>query len=198
MVTWPMVKWLALAAALLAAQPVLAGPYQPVDKTAVPDAKRTSSGLYLTAPEAFAMKSEGGDTVLFVDIRTRGEFMFLGSPTVTDANIPYVEMDDPPAWDAANKRYRLSPNSDFAGAVAARLEKRGLGKDAVIILLCRSGDRSSRAADLLAKGGYSRVYSVLDGFEGDMGKAGRRDLNGWKNADLPWTYQMDESKAYLR
>lgn len=193
-----MVKWLALAAALVVAQPVLAGPYQPVDKAAVPEAKRTASGLHLTAPEAHAMKTAGGDKVLFLDVRTRGEFMFLGSPIVTDANIPYAEMDDPPAWDAANKRYKLSPNSDFAAAVAARLEKRGLGKDAPIIVMCRSGDRSSRAADLLAKAGYTQVYSVLDGFEGDMGKQGRRDVNGWKNADLPWTYQMDESKAYLR
>lgn len=193
-----MTKWMALAAALLFASPALAGPYQPVDKAAVPEAKRTKSAFYLTAPEAFEMKRAGGDSVLFLDVRTRGEFMFLGSPTVTDANIPYAELEDPPAWDAANKRYKVALNSDFLAAVGARMEKRGLGKDATIVVICRSGDRSARAADLLAQAGYAKVYSVLDGFEGDMGKDGRRTLNGWKNADLPWTYQMDESKAYLR
>ncbi|HYG85389.1 MAG TPA: rhodanese-like domain-containing protein [Azospirillum sp.] len=193
-----MMKWLAVAVALVAVNPAFAGPYQPVDKVSVPDAKRTAAGLYVTAPEAHAMKTAGAGAVLFLDIRTRGEFMFLGSPTVTDANVPYVEMEEPPTWDAANKRYKLSHNSDFVAAVAARMEKRGLGKGDPIILLCRSGDRSARAADLLQQVGFSRVYSVLDGFEGDLGKEGRRDVNGWKNADLPWTYQMDEGKAYLR
>lgn len=193
-----MTKWMAVAAALLLAPPVFAGSYQPVDKAAVPEAKRTKAALYLTAPEAFDMKKSGGDAVLFLDVRTRGEFMFLGSPTVTDANIPYAELEDPPAWDAANKRYKVALNSDFLAAVGARLEKRGLNKDAAIVVICRSGDRSARAADLLAQAGYAKVYSVLDGFEGDMDKDGRRTLNGWKNADLPWTYQMDESKAYLR
>ena len=45
------------------------------------------------------MKSEGGAKVLFVDIRTKGEFQFLGTPTVIDQNIPYMEIDDPTSWD---------------------------------------------------------------------------------------------------
>ena len=124
--------------------------------------------------------------------------MFLGSPSVTDVNIPYVEMDDPPSWDAKNNRYKLSPNSDFVAAVGARMEPMKLGKDSTIILICRSGDRSAPASNLLLQAGYTKVYSVIDGFEGDMGKTGRRDVNGWKNAGLPWTYQMVEQKAYLR
>jgi hypothetical protein len=42
---------------------------------------------------------------------------------------------------------------------------------------------------------------VVDGFEGDMAKdgpkAGQRVLNGWKNAGLPWSYQLDKSKMYF-
>ncbi|WP_445600166.1 rhodanese-like domain-containing protein [Azospirillum sp. A39] len=192
-----MKTWLALAALLVAA-PALAGSYQPVDTAAVPQAKRTEAGLYLGAPEAFAMKTERGDGVLFIDVRTRGEFMFLGSPTVTDANIPYADLEEPVTWDAANKRYKLALNSDFVAAVAARLEQRGLDRGAPVIVMCRSGDRSARAADLLRKAGYTMVYSVVDGFEGDLDKDGRRTVNGWKNAGLPWTYAMDEGKAYLR
>lgn len=190
--------WLTLAAALLLSGPAVAGPYQPVDKANVPEAKRTAAALYLTAPEAFAMKTGQGDGVLFIDVRTKGEFMFLGSPTVIDANIPYADLEEPVVWDAANKRYKLTLNSDFVAAVAARLEQRGLDRQAPVIVMCRSGDRSAHAADLLRKAGYARVYTVLDGFEGDSDKDGRRTVNGWKNAGLPWTYRMDENKAYLR
>lgn len=188
---------LALALALLLS-PASAGDYQPVDVNKLPLVKQTKLGLYLSAPEAYKMKSEGGAKVLFIDIRTKGEFQFLGTPTVIDQNIPYVEIDDPASWDKKNNRYTMSPNSDFVGAVSALATHMNGGKNDPIILICRSGDRSSRAADLLQEAGYTKVYSVVDGFEGDMSPAGRRDLNGWKNANLPWTYKITEGQAYIR
>ena len=70
-----------------------------------------------------------------------------------------------------------------------------------MILICRSGDRSARAADLLAKAGYRRVYSITEGFEGDAAKdgakVGQRTVNGWKNAGLPWSYKLDRAKMYF-
>jgi hypothetical protein len=38
---------------------------------------------------------------------------------------------------------------------------------------------------------------VVDGFEGDMSKDGRRAVNGWKNAGLPWSYQLAREKMYF-
>ncbi len=189
--------FLGLALALLLA-PAFAGDYQPVDVGKLPLVKQTKLGLYLSAPEAFKMKSEGGDKVLFVDIRTKGEFQFLGTPTVVDQNIPYMEIDDLGGWDKKNNRYAMSPNSDFVSAISALVTRTNRGKSDPIILICRSGDRSSQAANLLQEAGYSRVYSVVDGFEGDMSPAGRRDVNGWKNANLPWTYKVTEGQAYIR
>ncbi|MDE1935409.1 rhodanese-like domain-containing protein [Bradyrhizobium sp.] len=186
-----------LALALLLA-PAFAGEYQPVDVTKLPLVKQSKLGLYLSAPEAFKMKSEGGAKVLFVDIRTKGEFQFLGTPTIIDQNIPYMEIDDPTSWDKKNNRYTMSPNSDFLSAVDALAARMHHGKNDPVILMCRSGDRSPRAADLLQQAGYTKVYSVVDGFEGDMSPAGRRDVNGWKNANLPWTYKITEDKAYIR
>jgi rhodanese-related sulfurtransferase len=55
------------------------------------------------------------------------------------------------------------------------------------VVLCRAGDRSARAADELAALGYTNTVSVVDGFEGDFAADGRRSINGWKNAGLPWT-----------
>ena len=75
-----------------------------------------------------------------------------------------------------------------------------LGKDDTIILICRSGDRTAKAADLLSSLGYTKVYSVPEGYEGDLAKegdkAGQRAVNGWKNEGLPWTYKLDRQKMY--
>ena len=71
---------------------------------------------------------------------------------------------------------------------------KNLNKNDRVILVCRSGERSARAADVLAKAGFTQVYNVVEGFEGDYGKTGRRDVNGWKNAGLPWTYKLDKAK----
>ena len=66
--------------------------------------------------------------------------------------------------------------------------------------IARSGDRSAAAANLLAQAGFKSVYSVVDGYEGDLAKdgpkAGQRVVNGWKNAGLPWTYKLDKAKMY--
>jgi rhodanese-related sulfurtransferase len=186
-----------LALALLLT-PAFAGDYRPVDVTKLPEAKQTRLGLYLSAPEALKMKSEGGARVLFIDIRTKGELQFLGTPTVTDQNIPFIEIDNPASWDKNSNRYAMSLNPDFVGAIAARAARMNIGKGDPIILMCRSGDRSPRAVNLLQQAGYAKVYSVVDGFEGDMSPAGRRDLNGWKNAGLPWSYKITEGQAYIR
>ena len=45
--------------------------------------------------------------------------------------------------------------------------------------------------------GFTRVHSVVDGFEGDMSPQGRRSVNGWKNAGLPWTYRLERSRMYF-
>ena len=170
--------------------PAFAGNYKPVDVSKLPKVKQSKLGLYLSALEAFKMKTDGGAKVAFIDIRTKGEFMFLGTPTVTDMSIPYMEIDDPASWDKKNNRCSLSPNSDFVSAVNALVTRQSLAKTDSIILICRSGDRSSRAANLLQEAGFTKVYTIVDGFEGDMGKDVRRDVNGWKNADLAWSYKM--------
>ena len=79
------------------------------------------------------------------------------------------------------------------GVIDKRLPLR---KDCKVLLMCRSGDRPARAVDALAGAGFTNVYSVIDGFEGDMSPDGRRSVNGWKNAGLPWTYKLDKAKVF--
>lgn len=166
----------------------------------VPEGKRTKAGLYLEAAEVPALiaRSGGGARVLFLDVRTRAEAMYVGMPTDADALVPFVEhqeiMSD---WDTRRSSYRLEPLQDFVPEVGRRLSAKGLAKDDVLILICRSGDRSGRAADRLLQEGYSRVYSVVDGVEGDLSKEGRRSINGWKNAGLPWSYKLERQRMYF-
>ncbi|TDM05483.1 MAG: sulfurtransferase [Ideonella sp. MAG2] len=171
-----------------------------VDAASLPEAKRTKAGHYLDAKEVpAAMASAGGNSkVLFLDLRTRAEAMYVGMPEGVDALVPFVEhqelMTD---WDDKRSTYKLEPLQDFVPEVMRRLQAKGLSKDSTVILLCRSGDRSSKGADRLATEGFTKVYSVVDGFEGDMSKDGRRSMNGWKNAGLPWSYKLDKSKMYF-
>ena len=172
-----------------------------VDGATLPEPKRTRTGLYLEARDVpgFIEAQGGAARVLFLDLRTRAEAMYVGMATPVDALVPYVEhqelMTD---WDAQRNIYRLEPLQDFVPEVNRRLRAKGLEKTDVLVLMCRSGDRSSRGADRLATDGFTRVYSVVDGFEGDMSKEGRRSVNGWKNANLPWSYKLDKSRMYFQ
>ena len=171
-----------------------------VDHTTLAEAKRTKSGRYLMAADvpAFIQAQGGADKLLFLDLRTRAEAMYVGMATGIDALVPFVEhqelMTD---WDAQRGNYRLEPLQDFVPEVNRRRAQKGLAKSDVVVLICRSGDRSSRGANRLTDDGYTQVWSVVDGFEGDMSKEGRRSVNGWKNAGLPWSYKLERDRMYF-
>ncbi len=173
---------------------------QAFDAAKVPEKKRTSLGLYYSAQEAYAQMTKNGDHTLFLDVRTRPEIMFIGMPAVADANVPYMELNEWYAWNDQKNEFKMEVNSEFANDVAKRLQDKHLSKDDTIIVMCRSGDRSAKAADLLAKLGYTKVYSVVEGFEGDKAEdgpnKGQRTVNGWKNAGLPWSYSLAKTKMF--
>jgi len=166
----------------------------------LPKKKQTDLGLYMTPIQAFSAMEKDNKNTLFLDIRSRAELNFLGTPTVIDANVPYMELNEWYAWNTKKQDFKMEVNSDFADTVASRIQEKGLNKNSRIILICRSGTRSAKAADLLAKLGYSNVYSVAEGYEGDKAKAGQqkgqRVVNGWKNAGLPWSYKLSKTKMY--
>jgi len=151
-------------------------------------AKRTRLGLYLTARDAYAMRT-ADPAVLLVDIRPSAEVAVRGAPAVADANIPYLT----PASEAlATPRSREEFDLQFILSIEGLLGARGLGRDTVVILICRAGGAAARAADLLCLAGFHKIYTVVDGFEGDRahcgGRRGERVVNGWKNSGLPWLF----------
>ncbi len=181
---------------------LIAGPLSAlaVDPSSLPEIKKTKLGLYVEAKDVPEfIKSH--PKALFLDLRTPEELLFVGTPQGIDGNAPFGNMNYN-KWDDKKKSFLRYPNPDFLSNFEYWALEKGTEKGDPILLICRSGDRSALGADFLAKQGYTNVWSVVDGFEGDMAKdgpnKGRRTVNGWKNDGLPWSYDLDKSKLILR
>jgi rhodanese-related sulfurtransferase len=62
-----------------------------------------------------------------------------------------------------------------------------VGKDEVLLLLCRSGKRSVLAAEAATKAGFAAAFNILEGFEGELDAAQQRGhSDGWRFHGLPW------------
>ena len=162
--------------------------------------KQTKLGLYLTAEQAYKKTMANMDNILFVDTRTPSELNYLGAATVMDVHIPAVFMDTT-EWNDKKHRYKRAENKNLVAEMDKALKKKGLNKNDTVILMCRSGKRSATVANILADNGYTKVYTVVDGYEGDKLKEGenkgKRMKNGWKNSGLPWTYSLDRDYMYI-
>ncbi len=167
-------------------------------ETDVPLHKRTGSGLYVDALHAEAIKRRYPDDVVFVDIRSPVELGLTGHPKAVDLNVPFRDFVQPLVWDDAKGAWSMQTNPRFSAQLDGELRLRGATYDTIVMLLCRSGDRSAQAADALSLLGYRNVVSVVDGYEGDIGPDGRRSLNGWKNAGLPWTAEAHSARMARR
>ena len=111
---------------------------------------------------------------VLVDVRSRVEFDYVGHP-IGAIHIPWKEFPD---W---------TDNPGFVADVAAALNQRRSSKDGPLVLICRSGARSMAAARLLAENGYTALYNVDEGFEGDKDEHNHRNtVNGWRARGLPW------------
>lgn len=182
----------------LAALPVSAWS---VDPSNLPKIKVAKLGLYLEAKEVPDFIRKHSPKVLFIDVRTAEEQLFVGVPDGIDGTAPFGIMNYG-KWDEDKKTYLRYPNPDFLGNFEYWALDKGIEKTDPIVLICRSGDRSALGSDLLARHGYTNVWSVVDGFEGDLAKdgpkKGQRAVNGWKNEGLPWSYDLDRTKVYIK
>jgi rhodanese-related sulfurtransferase len=74
----------------------------------------------------------------------------------------------------------MAPNPDFLRAMNA-----SFGKDAKIIVGCKVGNRSLRAAQMLLADGFSHVLEQRAGWVGVMGPFGNVSEPGWSRVGLP-------------
>ena len=161
----------------------------------VPKKKQTSLGLYVTAQEAYEMWKDNPEKINILDVRTPEEYYFVGHAEMA-RNIPvgFVKYQ----WNSEKKEPVFVPNPDFMTSM-----KVCFGTDDKLLIMCRSGGRSALTVNALAEAGFSNTYNIIDGMEGDMVKDqnspenGKRMKNGWKNAGLPWTYDINPELLWI-
>ncbi|RSZ37064.1 MULTISPECIES: rhodanese-like domain-containing protein [unclassified Variovorax] len=125
----------------------------------------------VTPPVAWELVQKG--QAMLVDVRSGEERKFVG----------HVPESLHVAWATGTA---LTRNPRFVRELEAKLAKEG-GKDAVALLLCRSGKRSALAAEAAAKAGFTNVFNVLEGFEGEIDEHQHRGIaDGWRFHKLPW------------
>jgi rhodanese-related sulfurtransferase len=107
---------------------------------------------------------------VLVDVRTKIEHSFVGHPL----GAIHIAWKEAPDWQI---------NSKFV----AEVERLVTDKNAPILLLCRSGQRSLDAAKALENAGFRRPINIIDGFEGSLDQDKHRGtLGGWRFNGLPW------------
>jgi rhodanese-related sulfurtransferase len=149
--------------------------------------------LYVTARQAYEHWQAAPDKVVILDVRTPEEYMFVGHAAMA-WNIPVAAQLY--QWDAGKKQFPMRLLPDFVSRV-----QKVAKPDDTLMVMCRSGGRSAMAVNQLAAAGFSNVYNITDGMEGDEVKdpdsvfRGQRLVNGWKNSGLPWTYDVDPARV---
>ena len=124
----------------------------------------------LDPKQSFAFMQGHSDAVM-IDVRTKMEHTFVGRPLGNIVHIPWKEFPD---WQV---------NPDFVIQVNQTVSD----KNTPILLLCRSGQRSLEAANLLEQNGYTHLINILEGFEGGLDDNKHRGtLGGWRFHNLPW------------
>jgi len=158
-------------------------------KSELPKEKQTVLNLYVTSKEAYNMWENAPKKVKILDVRTLDEYIYIGHAPMA-WNIPaFLQTKE---WDAEKQHFSFKLNPDFSTHL-----KEVFKPDDTILVTCRSGGRSALAVNFMANLGYKTVYNITDGFEGDAIKdpeslyCGQRLKNGWKNAGIPWTYNLD-------
>ena len=122
----------------------------------------------VTPHEAWTLLQSAPGAVL-VDVRTHAEWTWVGR--VPNA----IEIE----WMHWPER---TPNTNFLKQLTTQVDK-----EALVLFLCRSAQRSHLAAALAVENGYTQCYNILEGFEGDRDANQQRgSVGGWRKAGLPW------------
>jgi rhodanese-related sulfurtransferase len=138
-----------------------------------------SDGDSMRISPAEAHAKMTGEAFAYVDVRTEDEFA-AGHPAGA-RNVP-VMVDG-----AAG----LEPNPDFVAVM-----ERAFAKDAPIIVGCKMGGRSARAASALVAAGFTHVLDQRAGWDGARGSFGELTEPGWSRAGLPTESGAPADRSY--
>jgi rhodanese-related sulfurtransferase len=157
--------------------------------------KREHDGINIKPKEAYEILRKNPGRVFIVDVRSRYEYQDIGHPAGA-YNIPVFFY----TTETGHKGYKMIPNDNFCRDLKDRFNTK---RDSLLII-CRSGERSTTAVNEAIKCGFSKdkVFNVLGGFEGDKIHEeespfmGQRMVGGWRLEGLPWTYKMVQELMY--
>ncbi len=117
-------------------------------------------------------------TAILIDVRCNMEFLFIGHPRGA-INIAWI---DEPDWKV-NPHFAAEVRKVMLGGIHNPGDVGGVP----VLLICRSGKRSLDAGEVLLKDGFTNVYNIADGFEGELDENHQRStLAGWRFEKLPW------------
>ena len=129
----------------------------------------------ITSIECFNKLSEISNSYL-IDIRTKPEWEFIGVPDLSSLNKKTIFI----SW-------HMYPEMKINSLFENQITESNIKKNDNLFLICRSGSRSSDAAEFLTYHGFTNCFNVKDGFEGEIGPNHQRStINGWKYCKLPW------------
>ncbi len=132
----------------------------------------------VTPEEAHELLDQGW---IYIDVRSIPEFE-EGHPAGA-YNVPLLH--------AAPGR-GMTPNEEFMAVM-----ERAFDKSDKLVLGCRSGQRSLRAAEQLAERGFTDLVDMRGGFAGEVDRAtGRPVCEGWKSRGLPVESEAREGRDY--
>jgi rhodanese-related sulfurtransferase len=130
----------------------------------------------ISAQEASDRLAEG---FTYVDVRTVEEF---------EAGHPPGAVNVPIALSAPGG---MAPNPDFGRVMAAAFPK-----DARIVVGCKSGGRSMRAAGELLAAGFSNLLELRTGWDGARNPFGQVTEPGWSRSPLPVELGQPEGRSW--
>jgi rhodanese-related sulfurtransferase len=149
----------------------------------IPAIKQTSLGKYLTSQQAYEILSAQPD-IVFIDVRDPVEISLTGHPAPVDAIVPLrIHTSE---FDQNLGEFTLAANPSFVSEMTQLLKSMNKEKTDQIIITCGSGMRSAEAARILEKQGYTDIWHIPDGYEGEE-KLGTNTHNAWKLSGLPWS-----------
>jgi len=125
--------------------------------------------------QAYDFLKENQEAIM-IDVRSSMEYLFVGHPK----GATHIAWIDEPTWEI---------NENFYQETASHImHKSDLDPHLVpVILICRSGKRSLEAGNVLVNGGFSEVYNIDEGFEGELDENHHRStVGGWRFRGLPW------------
>ena len=104
---------------------------------------------------------------ILIDVRTQKEWDQIGKPDGETIGLKTYLIP-----------FQFGEERIFNENFVQEFKNLNISKDQEILIICRSGNRSQLAAELLIKEGYA-CSNISDGFEGN------NENVGWKECELP-------------